>query len=156
VGALESYFYEQVDPSSLDGDVKAYLVMSMARWATQAPDIDEPLGLRYMSACKEGGWALREVGDAALYLSGFAPGHTHVKISWVCDLGRSSYGYFAEQTRARVFSLLSQSFEEARSVVYEATRQAEDTLTILKRYRKKGDERDARLLEERGVHVLYR
>lgn len=159
VPTLETYFYDQVEPSHLDGDVKAYLVMRLAHWATHEPTNDTTLGLEYMEALQSHHWHLRAVGDRALYWAGVTP-HTMgplVSRNYVENVGISAFAKLAEAINSALFSMLSEDFRSATDVLYEVSRHQEDSVeNLLQRTLKDGDDRDEEALRRRGVLLLKR
>lgn len=153
---LEEYFYQKISESSLDGDLQAYLVLSLAKWAKAVPNESEPLAIAYMQAIHRRGWSLREVADRALYWAGVVPHSLGPLVSrrYVEEVGKSAYGFFAEQTKARVFWLLSENFQEVSEAAYAACRPSESEQDVVERYQRTRDERDAAYLRSRGVLVL--
>jgi len=118
---LEGYFYDQLQDTNLDGDVRAYLVMTLTRWAVSEPDTTTALGLDYLEAHHQGSWKFRDVGDKALYLSSVRHQDPRrvVSLQYVEDVGVSSYSHFAEQTKSRSFWELAQSFHEASCAIMD-------------------------------------
>lgn len=158
VPTLETYFYDRVEPSSLGGDVKAYLVMRLAYWATREPASDTALGIAYMEAMHSHHWQLREVGDRALYWAGVVPHSMGPMVTrrYVEDVGSSAYARFAEAIDSELFWALSEVFREATDVLYEASR-CQDTSVeeLVQRALKNADERDEDELRRQGV-VLFK
>lgn len=152
---LESYFYDKVQTSTLDGDVKAYLVMTLARWATTEPDLDKPLALEFMEAHQAGGWRYRDVGDKALYLSSMRSHHLRrvVSLRYYEDVGISSYAQFAEHTQSRSFWELAQNFTEASGVIYDVFHEV-DTAALVERALQNEDARDVERLSGMGIYLL--
>lgn len=116
---IESYFYDQIQGHPLDGDVKAYLVMTLTRWAVSEPDTSKSLSIEFMEAHHEGGWRFRDVGDKALYLSSVRSldRRRAVSLRFYEDLGVSSYSKFAEYTNSRSFLELAHCFQEAAVLI---------------------------------------
>lgn len=152
---LESYFYDQVNESPLDGDVKAYLVMTLTHWATSEPDTTNALGMEYMEAHHLGPWRFRSVGDKALYLSSVRSRDRRrvVSLSYYENLGVSSYSKFAEATQSRSFWELAQCFREASGLIHELFNPG-DLTELCVRAQEKGDEHAARRLAKSGVYLL--
>jgi len=157
VPTLETYFYDRVEPSALDGDVKAYLVMRLAHWAKHEPSDDQPLALEYMSALHSHHWRLRAVGDRALYWAGVAPHSMGPMVTrrYVEDVGTSAYAKLGESLNSGLFWMLSEKFKEATEVLYEASRnQAESVEELVERALRNGDDRDEEQLRQQGVFLL--
>lgn len=157
VATLESYFYEKIQPASLDGDVKAYLVMCLASWATREPSGDETLGIEYMRAVQERSWTLRAVGDRALYWAGVVPHSMGPLVTrrYVEDIGSSAFARLADDIESEMFWSLSESFRDATDLLYEASRlQGESVEVLIERAKTTADERDEELLREQGVILL--
>ena len=155
--SLEEYFYNRIQGCSLDGDIQAYLVMILAKWARSQPDDAEPLAIAYMQALQTQGWPLREVADRALWWAGFAP-HTMgplVTRRYVEGIGMAAYAHFAKHASARVFWALSESFSEAVEVVRDISRAHEDLSAMVSRA-VAGNGADDDFLERQGVFVLRR
>lgn len=157
VATLESYFYEKVQPAPLDGDVKAYLVMCLATWATREPLREETLGIEYMRALHQKGWNLRAVGDRALYWAGVVPHSMGPLVTrrYVEDIGSSAYARLADDIESEMFWTLSRSFRDATDLLYEASRLQEENIErLVERAITTADERDEALLREQGVILL--
>lgn len=153
--SLEEYFYSQVKDTDLNGDVKAYLVMILAKWAREQPADTRPLATAYMEALQSQSWHLREVADRALFWVGVAPHSMGPLITrkYVENIGTSAYAHFAKNVSAHVFWALSEEFSEAAHVVREVSRTSEDLETLVSRA-VAGDEADDEYLEQQGVIVL--
>lgn len=159
VPTLETYFYDRVEPSSLDGDVKAYLVMRLAYWTTHEPDNDEPLGTQFMQALHDHHWHLRTVGDRALYWAGVVPHSMGPMVSrrYVEDVGSTAYAKFAEASKSELFWTLAEAFREVTDVIYEASRGRDEAVEeLLERTLKTEDQRDEDELRRRGVILFKR
>jgi hypothetical protein len=155
--SLETYFYDRVEPSSLDGDVKAYLVMRLAHWATNEPAGDTALAMEYMEAMSSHHWRLRAVGDRALYWAGVVPHSMGPMVSrrYVEDVGTSAYAQLADRVESTLFLALSKTFREATDVLYEVSRYQKDSIEdLVERALKNGDERDEEELRRHGVVLL--
>lgn len=157
VPTLEMYFYDRVEPSSLHGDVKAYLVMRLAHWAKNEPANDTALGIAYMEAIHAHRWQLREIGDRALYWAGVVPHSMGPMVTrrYVEDVGSSAYARFAEAIDSALFWTLSEAFREATDVLYEACRGHDEPIEeLVQRALRNADERDEEELRQQGVVLL--
>lgn len=154
---LESYFYDQVEPSGLSGDIKAYLVMCLSKWATKEPT-EEALGLDYLQALQHHHWNLRSVGDKALYWAGVIPHHLKKKSvskKYVEHIGSAAFATLAESVQSSLFWDLSETFKEATEVLYEASANPyEDIEKVVQRAWEHGDERDKKALSRKGIYLL--
>jgi len=171
-GRLESALSERAVPAS--AWAREYLVGLLARFASDdlAARVQEPLGLRLAEALQEPApWTrvaqLRDVGDDALYLSGFFdPWLTSrgIAASYVAALGGRAYGMVAASGRlsaeaARGYRELGERFQDLAHVLEDvreqtALRTPQDIVRLYDRYRRSPSLRLARRLRQAGVLVV--
>ncbi len=181
-GTLESFFFEEIERAqercgqSLSGDVEAYVVGLLARFARRtqvAGRKSEPLALDYLRARGQAGaaraQALRGVGDRALYISGVAPRSVHrnaVDVRYVRGIGEAAYREVLGQAHGAwggalaVLGELAEGFEGVSEVIAEvvdleagAQAHALDLLGLYERWRRDADPRDRRRLLQAGVRL---
>jgi hypothetical protein len=171
---LESFFFEEIEDvqtrtgRSLPREVEAYVVGLLARYArrTQAAGrASPPLALDYLSARREQGskraYALRGVGDRALYISGVAPRslvRSAVNVSYVKGIGEACYREVSDRVGAlAVLGMLAERFDEVSEVIGEVvelgSRGGDDLLSIYERWREFRDDRDLKRLVSAGVLI---
>ncbi len=166
---LESYFYTEIEDAqqrqgtALPVDVEAYVVHLLARYAERpqaAGRKSRALALEYLRARGEVGSArmvaLRGVGDRALYISGVVPrslARSPVDVRYVRGIGESAYREVADSTSVGVLGTLAEMFEEVSGVIGAVVELGprEDILTVYERWRRTGEDRDAKRLSASGV-----
>ncbi len=173
-GSLEAFFFDQVGEAqartraSLPCEVEAYVVHLLADFVRKPGAVGRrtgPLALQYLAARSHSGSAravaLREVGDRALFIAGVVPhslDRTPINLRYVQSLGATAYREVSDGHGAlAVFFGLAEHFEIAAEVISEATDgQAEgdrDLLAIYERWRRYGEDRDARKLVAAGMSL---
>ena len=171
---LESYFFDEIEQvqerrgTTLPADVEAYVVGLLARYAKSthaAGRRSAPLALQYLRAKSETGsaraFALRSVGDRALYISGVVPrslARTPINVRYIQGIGEAAYSELADSGPLAVLGLLAEMFEEVAELVgdvIEIGGQAprRDLLALYERWRAHGDARDAKRLIAAGVLI---
>ncbi len=171
-GSLEAFFFDQVGAAQsragavLPCEVEAYVVHLLAAFV-QRPAVagrrSGPLALQYLAARSQEGsaraHALRQVGDRALFIAGVVPhslDRTPVKLGYVRSLGSTAYRQVSEgHGPLAVFNALADHFAAAAEVISEATDGRgdadRDLLGLYERWRRYGEDRDARRLIAAGV-----
>jgi len=171
-GSLEAFFFDQVGAAqtrsgaTLPREVEAYVVHLLAAYVQQPPVAGRrtgPLALQYLAARAQEGsaraQALRKVGDRALCIVGVVPhslDRTPVKLSYVRSLGSTAYRQVSHgHGPLAVFHELADHFEAAAEVISEATDGCgegdRDLLGLYERWRRYGEDRDARRLIAAGI-----
>lgn len=173
---LESFFFSEIERAQersghdLSAEVEAYVVSLLARFARRtavAGRRSEALALDYLRARGQSGaaraQALRGVGDRALYISGVAPrslSRTPVNVRYVRGIGEAAYREVADRAdwggALAVLGELAAEFEEVTEVIAEVVDlegrvPTRDLLALYERWRRDGDPRDRRRLQEAGV-----
>ena len=133
---------------------------------SDAPDDDEPLGVRFAKALQDGGSrqrdGLREVGDLSLFISGFFADSLNrrlVDIDYYIQLGGSAYGSLARQghvTFGEVFNELSEKFPAFVDVLCEVSERSaltsnSDVLRLYEKWLRTKSPRSGDLLVSRGI-----
>ena len=160
--SLESFFQVEVDRAFKDEGVDAdqltahYLVHLLAGYAVQ-PIEDRPLALRLLEAIqaapRERRATLRDIGDTALFISGFwgdSLGRGLVDVDYYIDMGGAAYGELARglaggptEPFGAVFGQLASNF----------TRFVEVLMTISHRTARARRDRDVVRLYERWLQT---
>jgi hypothetical protein len=169
---LESYFFEEIEHvqertgTSLPADVEAYVVGLLARFAKRTHDAGRrspPLAIDYLHARSQTGsaraYALRGVGDRALYISGVAPRslqRTPISVRYVKGIGESAYREVADTGALAVLGMLAEMFDDVAEVIGDVVELGpgdggNDLLGLYERWRRHGDPRDAKRLIAAGV-----
>ena len=170
-GSLAAFFYEEIQEAQeragaeLSEEIEAYVVHLLADFVRRtgvAGRRSPPLALQYLSARGQSGtaraFALREVGDRALFIAGAVPrslDRTPVNVRYVRSIGESAYRGIAERGALAVFEELADAFEDVSQVIGEVVdvdgEAPRDLLGLYERYRRHGDPRDAARLVTAGV-----
>ncbi|MCB9700301.1 MAG: hypothetical protein H6711_00250 [Myxococcales bacterium] len=170
-GSLAAFFYEEIQEAQeragaeLSEEIEAYVVHLLADFVRRtgvAGRRSPPLALQYLSARGQSGtaraFALREVGDRALFIAGAVPrslDRTPVNVRYVRSIGESAYRGIAERGALAVFEELADAFEDVSQVIGEVVdvdgEAPRDLLGLYERWRRHGDPRDARRLVGAGV-----
>lgn len=169
------YFRELVDATLQRRHLEAgtltsfYLVNLLAGFVhfEGAPaSSDEPLGVRYLQSLHAAGprqrEGLREVGDRALFVSGFCPESLTrrlVDVDYYVDLGARAYGSLArreDDTLHDVFEELAANFVDFVDVLGDISEQASltsngDLMRLYERWLRTGSRRAGELLVARGI-----
>lgn len=169
---LESFFFEELEQvqgrtgKSLPTEVEAYVVHLLAGYARRTADAgrtSRPLALDYLQAKSQSGsaraFALRTVGDRALYISGVVPRSLHrspVNVRYVHGIGESAYREIAAPGPLAVLGMLADMFVDVAEVIgdvieHGAHNEPTDLMALYERWRAQGDPRDAKLLVRAGV-----
>jgi hypothetical protein len=166
--SLEAFFFEQLEDArersgcGVSQEVEAYLVRLLAEFARRphvAGRRSAPLALQLMHAREQGPTALRGVGDRALFVAGVVPRsleRTPVNRRYVSSIGETAYRELHRRVRhLTIFEELAEAFETIVEVLGEAMApadgQPETLLAVYERWRRDGDEKDARTLICAGV-----
>ena len=171
-GSLTAFFYEEIHSaqeragSELSPTTEAYVVHLLADFVRRtevAGRRSPPLALQYLEARGQRGsarsFALRAVGDRALFISGAVPrslDRTPVNVRYVRGIGESAYRGISERGGAlAVFDELAESFTELSQVIGEVIdvegEAPRDLLGLYERWRRHQDPRDAARLVGAGV-----
>jgi len=171
-GSLRAFFYEEVHGAQeragkeLSAATEAYVVYLLADFVRRtgvAGRHSEPLALQYLHARGQEGsarsFALRAVGDRALFISGAVPrslDRTPVNVRYVRGIGESAYRGISERSGAlAVFDELAENFAELSHVIGEVVdvegEAPRDLLGLYERWRRHRDPRDAARLVGAGV-----
>lgn len=171
-GSLTAFFYEEIHEAQgragaeLSEEIEAYVVHLLSDFVRRtgvAGRRSPPLALQFMHASGQTGsaraFALRRVGDRALFISGAVPrslDRSPVNVRYVRSIGESAYRGIGEQRGPlAVFDELAESFEDVSQVIGEVIdvdgEAPRDLLGLYERYRRHGDPRDAARLVAAGV-----
>lgn len=160
--SLESFFRDEVDKAFRDEGLEPdqltehYLVHLLAGYAAQ-PIEDRPLALRLLEAIgaspRERRTTLREIGDTALFISGFwgdSLGSKLVDVDYYIDLGGTAYGELARSSVTGVGEPFGPVFGELAA---NFTRFVEVLMTISHRTYRARRERNVLRLYERWLQT---
>ena len=160
--SLESFFRDEVDKAFRDEGLEPdqltehYLVHLLAGYAAQ-PIEDRPLALRLLEAIgaspRERRTTLREIGDTALFISGFwgdSLGGKLVDVDYYIDLGGTAYGELARSPVTGVAEPFGPVFGELAA---NFTRFVEVLMTISHRTYRARRERNVLRLYERWLQT---
>jgi len=171
-GSLTAFFYEEIHEAQeragkdLSQTTEAYVVHLLAGFVRRtgvAGRHSPPLALQYLRARGQAGsarsFALRAVGDRALFISGAVPrslDRTPVNVRYIRGIGESAYRGISEQNGAlKVFDELAESFEELSQVIGEVIdvegEAPRDLMGLYERWRRNRDPRDSARLIRAGV-----
>jgi hypothetical protein len=173
--SVGAYFHEQVGRAMESRGVRAsetagwYLVNLLVDNLRAAPVHHEPLVLRLDQALRgsptERAHKLRELGDSALYLSGFfgeSLAHRAVRPDYYAAIGASAYAELESLLRvplhghrwAEVYSELAERFDDFVAVLGRVSEEAvtpQDLGKLLERWLRTRSERLLGQLARRGV-----
>lgn len=177
---LESYFFEEIEHAqerrgqSLPLEIEAYIVQLLTTYARRthaAGRRSRALALEYLRAKGESGqakaYALRKVGDRALYISGVAPRSLHrspVNVGYIRGIGQAAYREVAGAGALSVLGEIADRFAEVSETIADvielgtaprgSTRSegnARELWSLVERWRQTQDPRDAQKLLDAGV-----
>lgn len=177
---LESYFFEEIEHAqerrgqALPHEIEAYIVQLLVTYArrTQAAGRrSRALALEYLRAKGESGqakaYALRRVGDRALYISGVAPRSLHrspVSVRYIKGIGEAAYREVAGGGALAVLGDIADRFDEVSETIREvielgtsrtspggADARARELWSLIERWRTSQDPKDAEKLLEAGL-----
>lgn len=174
--SLESFFRDEVDRAFRDEGLKPdqltehYLVHLLAAYGAH-PIEERPLALRLLEAIqaspRERRTTLREIGDTALYISGFwgdSLGRRSVDVDYYIDMGGTAYGELARGATAggvepfgAVFGALAENFTRFVEVLMTIShrtaraRRDRDVVRLYERWLQTRNAWAARRLAEEGV-----
>lgn len=160
--SLESFFRTEVDKAFRDEGLAAdqltehYLVHLLAGYAAQ-PIEGRPLAIRLLEAIqaspRERRTTLREIGDTALYISGFwgdSLGGKMVDVDYYIELGGTAYGELARGVAGTASEPFGAVFGELAS---KFARFVEVLMTISHRTARARKDRDLVRLYERWLRT---
>ena len=171
-GSLSAFFYEEIHEAQgragkdLSETTEAYVVHLLADFVRRtgvAGRRSPPLALQYLRARGQEGsarsFALRAVGDRALFISGAVPrslDRSPVDIRYVRGIGESAYRGVSEQYRSlEVFDELAETFEDLSQVIGEIIdiegEAPRDLLSLYERWQRHRTSRDTARLLSAGV-----
>jgi hypothetical protein len=179
--SLESFFRDEVDKAFRDEGLEHdqltehYLVQLLAAYAAQ-PIEDRPLAIRMLESIqaspRERRSTLREIGDTALFISGFwgdSLGGRLVDVDYYIDMGGTAYGELAREGAGRarepfapVFGTLATNFARFVEVLMtvshrtERARNNRDLVRLYERWLQTKSGWAARRLAEQGVLANHR
>lgn len=144
----------------LHRDLEDYLAQLLQRFA-QRPDLAKSvIATEFLQALQEPTiarrFALAEVGDQCLLLSGLFPGvaeKRHVSVRYFVDLGRSAYAHISITT-SDLYALLAQQFVMLMDILQSLNQQ--HILLPLEAYelwQELGSKRALKLLREYGLRA---
>ena len=166
------YFKEQVDAALANqkivaGELTAYYVVQLlAGFLERRAGDDAPLLLQLAHALDSGGGpqraSLKQIGDAALFISGFFPDSLRrklVDVDYYVSVGGCAYtalSRFEHDSFSPVFAELADRFVEFADVLSEVSERSAcctntDLLRLYDRWLRTGSPRSGQLLAERGV-----
>jgi hypothetical protein len=172
--SLESFFRDEVDRAFRDEGLEPdqltehYLVQLLAAYAAQ-PIEERPLALRLLESVqaspRERRSTLREIGDTALFISGFwgdSLGGRAVDVDYYIDMGGTAYGQLARDGAAAapfapVFGELAANFTRFVEVLMTIShrtarsRNNSDVVRLYERWLQTNSGWAARRLAEEGV-----
>jgi hypothetical protein len=160
--SLESFFRDEVDKAFRDEGLEHdqltehYLVHLLAAYAAQ-PIEDRPLAIRLLESIeaspRERRSTLREIGDTALFISGFwgdSLGGRLVDVDYYIDLGGTAYAELARQVSSTSVEPFGAVFGELAA---NFTRFVEVLMTISHRTARRRNNRDVVRLYERWLRT---
>jgi len=166
------YFKEQVDAALANqkivaGELTAYYVVQLlAGFLERRAGDDAPLLLQLAHALDSGGGpqraSLKQIGDAALFISGFFPDSLRrklVDVDYYVSVGGCAYTALSRvehDSFSPVFAELADRFVEFADVLSEVSERSAcctntDLLRLYDRWLRTGSPRSGQLLAERGV-----
>ena len=171
------FFREQVEAALAHQRLRTgeltsyYLVNLLAGFVATAPADDEAADIEHVTGCflhafeAEGvrqRWAFRQVGDRALFLSGFfgdSLARRAISIDYYIGLGARAYAWLSRHDgdgRAPVFAELAERFAAFVDVLSEISGRSAlatnaDLLRLYERWLRTGSGPQERLLAERGL-----
>src|SRR5204863_4772518 len=147
-----------------------YIVQLLAGFAerpvSMGTDVSTPLGFRLARALDAGGIrqriSLKEIGDLALFISGFFSDSLNrklVDVDYYVSIGGSAYNALSRvetDTFSPVFAELAEKFVGFVDVLSEVSERTScasnaDLLRLYEKWLKTGSRRSGQLLAERGV-----
>lgn len=163
------YFTDLVDHAldrqGLHADrlTSAYVVNLLAGFLRPPVGADEPLALQLLRVLEGDGGdrrqGFKQIGDAALFTSGFFSDSLHASIDYYVAMGRQAYAtlsYLETDARASVYGELAGKFVGFVDVLSDVSERTScttsaDLLRLYERWLKTGSVRSGRLLVEHGV-----
>jgi len=166
------YFKELVDSALAHqhvdaGELTSFYVVNLLSGFLQRPVHEgEPLALRLAAALEDDGFrqriTLREIGDGALFVSGFFADSLRrklVDVDYYVSIGGTAYTALSRvetDTFSAVFAELADKFVVFVDVLAEVSERTAcssnlDLLRLYERWLKTGSRRSGKLLFERGV-----
>ena len=166
------YFKEQVEAALANrkivaGELTAYYVVQLlAGFLERRAGDDAPLLLQLAHALDSGGGpqraSLKQIGDAALFISGFFPDSLRrklVDVDYYVSVGGCAYTALSRvehDSFSPVFAELADRFVEFADVLSEVSERSAcctntDLLRLYDRWLRTGSPRSGQLLAERGV-----
>jgi hypothetical protein len=166
------YFRDLVDDALAHQHIAAgeltsfYVVQLLASFLNRRADDDQPLALKLAQAAEESGLrqrhSLREIGDLALFVSGFFADSLNrrlVDVDYYAAIGGYAYSALGRQetdTFSPVFTELGEKFVAYADVLSEVSERTccatnTDLLRLYERWLKTGSCRSGQTLVERGV-----
>ncbi len=171
-----AYFKELVDRALANQHVDAqeltaFYVVHLLSDFIQGWDADEPLGVKLVEALESNGvrqrTALKQVGDASLFISGFFSDSLRrrlVDVDYYATIGGQAYhalSRYDTDTLSPVFAELGDKFTAFVDVLSEVSERTSctsnrDLLRVYERWLRTGSRHSGHVLTERGVPLSVR
>lgn len=150
VSDAEGFFRELVK-SRLEEPVQGYVVSVLVDYVRN-PVSGEPLCLRLADMTVRRVIVLKEIGDEALFVSGFLRGP---QPSYYAQIGATAYGELSTRIRDPLFRRMAADFPSIQGALAEARREAElqgtDYLALVREWVQNRSEKALKRLDSLGL-----